>query len=478
MRGGRRIAVERGLEPAVKRTRRHAAAPRIARLECDLHQRVEALAGLPRHGEQRHALDLRQPLVQRLAHPLEQARLVGGDVPFVERDDEAPAFAEHQIGDAQVLRFEPQRRVEQQHDDLGEVDRVLGIGDRHFLELVDDPRALAQACGIDQAHGAAFVFPRTRDAVARDARLGADDEAVLPEQAVDQRRLARVGTPDDGELERHGVTPRLLGLGAFVGLLLGQRIRCDDRIEDGHQRLVQVGEPLAVLGRDLDRRTEPELVRFGDAALARPPLGLVGDQQHLHVVRPQPLREVPIEWRDAGARIEDQQRDIGLAQRRVGLRTHPPRQARGVGILEACGVDDGEVEVEQLRGTLAPVARHAGRIVDQRQLAPDEAVEQRRLADIGAADEDDCWLAGGHVGRLAASARRVERGGPRQGRGLRRTGSGDARPAVRLGASPRAANEREERSPRYARPRQRSPIRCQLAIVGQQIHRAARDDRR
>ena len=38
------------------------------------------------------------------------------------------------------------------------------------------------------------------------------------------------------------------------------------------------------------------------------------------------------------------------------------------------------------RRALAPVARDAGLVVDQRELLPDQTIEQRRFADIGPAD--------------------------------------------------------------------------------------------
>ena len=54
-------------------------------------------------------------------------------------------------GDLQVLRFEAARRVEQQDDDLGIIDRAPGVGGGQALELVLDLGALAQAGGVDQA---------------------------------------------------------------------------------------------------------------------------------------------------------------------------------------------------------------------------------------------------------------------------------------------------------------------------------------
>src|SRR5690348_5749884 len=55
---GRRVRLDRILEPAVELARRHALAPGLAQLERDLEHRIDALAGLGRDGEQRHVAQL------------------------------------------------------------------------------------------------------------------------------------------------------------------------------------------------------------------------------------------------------------------------------------------------------------------------------------------------------------------------------------------------------------------------------------
>ena len=63
---------------------------------------------------------------------------------------------------AAILRscdFEPAGGVEQQHDDLGKIDRAAGVGGRQLLELVVDLGALAQAGGVDQPHRPALPIP-------------------------------------------------------------------------------------------------------------------------------------------------------------------------------------------------------------------------------------------------------------------------------------------------------------------------------
>src|SRR5690606_24613053 len=74
----------------------------------------------------------------------------------------------------------------------------------------------------------------------------------------------------------------------------------------------------------------------------------------------------------------------------------------GVLVLPAGGVDCLEFEPQQAGVTQAPVARHAGPVVDQRQLLADQSVEQRRLADIWPADDDHLGKGACHAAQVAA----------------------------------------------------------------------------
>ena len=53
------------------------------------------------------------------------------------------------------------------------------------------------------------------------------------------------------------------------------------------------------------------------------------------------------------------------------------------------GVEQGEGKVAELGRRFAHVARHARRVVDDGAALADQAVEQRRFADVGTADDGD-----------------------------------------------------------------------------------------
>ncbi len=113
-----------------------------------------------------------------------------------------------------------------------------------------------------------------RDGVAGDAGLGPGQQPLLAEQAVDQRRLAGVGTPDHRDLDRSCRVLHVRATGLVVVRFAGRGGLGQRRA----QRLVEIGQALAVLGRDRHRLAEPERIGFVHARLRRPALALVGDQ--------------------------------------------------------------------------------------------------------------------------------------------------------------------------------------------------------
>lgn len=251
-----------------------------------------------------------------------------------------------------------------------------------------DIGALAHAGGVDQADLADFLrlgigpFPIHRDQIAGDARFRSGKQAVLTQNPVDQGGLARVWTADDGKLERTA-QQRLL-----VNFLLEFRLFGLKRIEMRQERFEQVGHAHAVFGRKRDRLAKTKRIGLEDAALTGAPFGLVGQQDDRHRRGAQPLADLLVERRQAGARIDHEKRDIGGFQRRFGLLAHTAGQCFGLVVFPARRVDDLEFQAEQLGVAETTVARHARLIVDERELLADEPIEQRGLADVGSADDD------------------------------------------------------------------------------------------
>ena len=302
--------------------------------------------------------------------------------------------------------LKPASGIEQQHDHFGKVHRVACVRHRELFELVDHQRLLAHPRRVDQPDHAVLVQlgivpdPVDCDRIAGDPGLGSGQQPVFAQERIDQRRFTGVGPPDDGELER-GAIERFF---VFLVDLLGDKFiaLALALVKQGQQRLEQVAQSFAVLGRERDRIAEAERVAFIQPVIARAALGLVGDQHH----RDRAFAQVPPDFLvhrgEPGAGIDHEQRDVRADQRSLGLCAHPPRQGRAVLIFPPGGIDQREIEPEQRRIAHPPVTRDPGLIVDQRQLLADQPVPQRRFAHVGTADNDD--LRERHGRQLGADA--------------------------------------------------------------------------
>ena len=234
-----------------------------------------------------------------------------------------------------------------------------------------------------------------RDGVAREARLRSGQQPVLAQQAVDQRRFARVRAPDDSQPQGRG--------GHFLERRLGGGLRFDfvcpffEMPDLGPQRVEQVRRT-AMLGRHGHRIAEAERkASYMPASPARSAL-LATTTIGTSTMRSQRPISSSSGVSPARASITNSAASAPSRLTSVCARMRPGRP--GVLVLPPGGVDHRELHACQFGIAHPPVARHAGLVVDQRELLAHEPVEQRRLADIGATDDDGrlgSW-AGGHGG--------------------------------------------------------------------------------
>ena len=143
-----------------------------------------------------------------------------------------------------------------------------------------------------------------------------------------------------------------------------------------------------VLRRDRQRLAEAERIGLVDARLGRAALAFIGGEDHRLAGAAHQLGENLVCRHHAGPRVDQEQHQIGLGDRRLRLLAH----ARGKPLipgLEPRGIDEGDGARPKLGLGLAPVARQTGLVVDQRQLLADQPVEQGGLADIRPSDDGD-----------------------------------------------------------------------------------------
>ena len=156
------------------------------------------------------------------------------------------------------------------------------------------------------------------------------------------------------------------------------------------QGIVEIGHAFIMLGRDRYRLAETESVGLEPTRFAGSALTLVGHEDDRFARFARDIRERMIRRNRPGARVDHEEDGIGLFDGRFGLGPHAAGQAFRSGLLQSGGIDHGEVDVAESAFPLAPVAGDARPVVDERQPAADQPVEEGRLADIGATDNGDC----------------------------------------------------------------------------------------
>ncbi len=252
--------------------------------------------------------------------------------------------------------------------------------------------------GVDQEHVAqkpvaiGGAQPHV-DRVARGAGSVVDDRALEAGEAIEQRRLADVGTADEREPE----------IGRRRGLSLGRGQALDDLVEQLLDA-ASVGRRDEHHRRDAQRmilaghRFHPGAVHLVDRRDHRAP-GLANQRDRLAVARAK-----------AGPPVEHEDHDVGQRDRAQRPLGDALAKALASAQFEPAAIDDEKIAPAMLGLTDVEVTRGAGDRAYDRATAARDAVEQRRFAGIGASDQHYDRRALGQRGQRAGAAG-VVRGG-------------------------------------------------------------------
>ena len=170
-----------------------------------------------------------------------------------------------------------------------------GAQRRVVLDRLRDLGRAADAGRVDEQQLAAVDLDRRVDRVARRARDVGDDHALAAEEGVDERGLADVRAPD--HREAHELLLQLLVL------VLGQHL--DEAVEQ-----VAGAEPLR--RRDGQRLAQPEAVEVVHERDVARRVDLVGGQHDRQAAAAQHLGHLGVAGAHAGARVDHEQRDVGV----------------------------------------------------------------------------------------------------------------------------------------------------------------------
>ena len=136
------------------------------------------------------------------------------------------------------------------------------------------------------------------------------------------------------------------------------------------------------------RLAQAQFVEFAGRPLGRQPLRLVGGQHDGPARTAQEVRDVPVLVGEPLPGIDEKDDDVGLGDRLPRLLGHLVQDAFLRDGFEAAGVDDEKGLLADAGAAVVPVARQAREIGDERGAGPGQPVEERRLADVRAPDDD------------------------------------------------------------------------------------------
>ena len=146
---------------------------------------------------------------------------------------------------------------------------------------------------------------------------------------------------------------------------------------------------MAVKRGDLHRLAEAERRELVRQLGPRGIVELVRDEQHRLACPAQDVRQLGVARRQSGPSVNQEEHEVGLLDRRSRLGHGAARDRRFIRDVDAARVHEQEALAGPLAEELLAVARHARRLVDDGGARRGQPVDERRLADVGIADDGD-----------------------------------------------------------------------------------------
>ena len=170
--------------------------------------------------------------------------------------------------------------------------------------------------------------------------------------------------------------------------------------KDAEHMLQQFGHAVAGLGGDGQQLLDSEAAKFLRIGLDVGRVHFVDRQQQRLAHANQLARQFDVGRGQLGATIDHHDDGVGLLQRDLGLAKNLGRDQRFVFRNDAAGIDHAQRPAGPFGFAIEAVASDAGLVADDGAARSDETVEERRFADVGAADNGQ--RAGqGHFSRAA-----------------------------------------------------------------------------
>ena len=223
------------------------------------------------------------------------------------------------------------------------------------------------ASAVDQHVGLPLPLQDRIDGIARRSRGSGHQSPILPQQPVEERRFADVGSADDGQTRSNS-------------LLLGLRNR-----QELTDLLSQLADSLVVLCGEQHLGLDTEIEELVERLLGGPRVPLVDHQNSGLAIAPKLLPDSVISCHQTILAIDDKEHEIALLYRDQDLLIEAERIVSG---NEATGIDELDVSIElELCDIDHPIASHPWTIMNDRLPSAQQPVEERGLPHIGSADD-------------------------------------------------------------------------------------------
>ena len=300
------------------------------------------------------------------------ALLLREPVPLVDDDDKGPATFDQVAREMRILLGHTLLCVEQQQAHIGLLDRLQRFHDAEFLDRFPDTAALANTGSIDQGEALAVEFVWHRDAITCRARHVKGDNTLLADQPVDERRLANIGSANDGDPD------------TLLFILFGRYVRRWQGLENAVDELAHTTPVCCGDGDGFAGKT----IEFGDGHCRIEAFALVDDQRDWLAGAPQSFGNGFIAGITAITGIDEKEHMIGLINCLPDLLFHERIDALLLP-AETAGINDDIGEGTDAANAVLAVARQPRQVCNECVARTRQTVEERRFTDIGTPDEGD-----------------------------------------------------------------------------------------
>ena len=342
---------------------------------------------------------------------------LGDEVPLVDDEDDGAARLVGVAADVGVEGGDAFGGVEDEEADVGGLEVLAGHDDRQLFGHELGLALATDSGGVDETEVVRAAGDDFVDCVTGGAGDGRDDGARAAGEGVEQRGFADVGTADDGDLglvldecavgtetaERFGALPippiansgdgwgtRFRGRGGKGGADGGWNCR-KDRVEE-------VADAGAVLGGDGEDVAEAEAAEVFGGGSEGGGVDLVDGEEDGLAAAQEETGEGDVGAGELGAAVYHHNYDLRLGEGGAGLKEDFGGDEFGIVGDDAAGVDEACGGGLPLDEAVDAVAGDAGLVANDGAARAGEAIEERRLADVGTAADGDEWERAGGGG--------------------------------------------------------------------------------